>query len=94
MTHSFFFLLRGVDLLNFLNLVNLKLCVLCVSIKFDNEAFTDVVVFNSLEQIIYKNYVNNSIELNLNLNAKAGIYFVKCRNSKTGVSGVQKLVIE
>ncbi len=65
-----------------------------VSIKFEEDVFTDVLVFNSLGQVIYKNNINNATQLELNLNTKAGIYFVRCRNAKTGVSSVQKLVVE
>jgi YHYH protein/Secretion system C-terminal sorting domain len=65
-----------------------------VSVLFKDVEFTDVQVVNAVGQIIYRNNaLENSQVLNMDLNTQTGIYFVKCFNRNTGVSGVQKLVV-
>jgi hypothetical protein len=65
-----------------------------VSLQFNEGEFTDLEVINSIGQIIYKNYItDNSTAFDVELNTKAGIYFIKCRNKNTGISSTQKLII-
>ncbi len=64
-----------------------------ISLTTTADAFTDVVIYNQVGATVLAQTIDRS-KMDISVNFSSGLYFVKCFNKQTGVSEVQKLVIQ
>jgi YHYH protein/Secretion system C-terminal sorting domain len=65
-----------------------------IFIQTESTPFTQVEVFNSVGRLVYRNDLNNAQSFDFELNAPAGIYFIRCTDEKTGFAAIQKMILE
>ncbi len=58
-----------------------------------NQAISKVEIYNGLGETVYSAAISTS-EVNFSLDAKAGLYYVKCTNGTTGTFSITKLLID
>ena len=63
-----------------------------ISITTATDKYTDVVICNEVGAVVYTTGITNNLT-EIDLNASAGMYFVKCYNKNNGAAEMQKMVL-